>query len=164
MKMRKVKKMKIARALFFLPIALLLLPIAHAATPTTGTGTATASSMTTTSARMVDGNTILTLNFVVTFSGAIVGTVAAQDTFIIFSSGKAVEHGTGTLTGSVLGRSGTIGISFEATLTLATNQFEGQFAFLSGTGTGGLSNLEGQGTAEGQGPLTIAYSVAVIFT
>ncbi len=156
--------MKIARALSLLPIALLLLPMVHAATPTTGTGTSTAGSFTTISARMVDGNTIVTQDFVVTFSGAIVGTVAVEATVVVFSSGNAVEQGTGSLTGSVFGRSGTIGVSFELSSSLTTG-LDAQFVFLSGTGTGALANMEGHGTAAAPpGTPQSSYSVTVIFT
>ncbi len=154
--------MKIARALFLLPIALLLLPMAHAATPTSGTGTFTVGPGTT-SSRTADGNTILTATAVATFSGVIAGTLAIEVTAIVFSSGNAVEHGTGTLTGSVLGRSGTIGLSLEATISLATGA-EANFVFLSGTGTGGLANLEGHGTIVVAPATSATYSVTVIFT
>ncbi len=113
---------------------------------------------------MVDGNTIVTQDFVVTFSGAIVGTVAVEATVVVFSSGNAVEQGTGSLTGSVFGRSGTIGVSFELSSSLTTG-LDAQFVFLSGTGTGALANMEGHGTAAAPpGTPQSSYSVTVIFT
>jgi hypothetical protein len=163
----KVKRMKNARALFFLPIALLFLPTAYAATPTTGTGTILPGSVFTfTSTRMVDGNTILTVNELDHVAGAIGGSIAFSDsTLVILSTGNGIGFGTGSLTGSVMGRSGTITLSFTATFSgfPAAVQEEGRFVFLSGTGTDGLTNLQGQGTFEFTGA-TGTYSVIVMFT
>jgi hypothetical protein len=160
--------MKKARALFLLPIALFFLPTAYASTPTTGTGTFPAGSVVTfTSIRMVDGNTVVTVNELDPIAGVIAGSLAFPDvTAVILSTGNGVvRFGTGTLTGSVLGRSGTIELSGQGTFSgfPAAFQEEGQFVFLSGTGTGGLTSIQGQGMFEFVGA-TGTYSVTVIFT
>ncbi len=153
--------MKTTRALFLIPLALLLLPVSYAATPTTGTGTFTLVSATTTSARTADGNTIITQNLMFTIAGAETGNIAFHGTTVVLSTGNSVAFGTGTLAGSVLGRSGTI--VFRAEDTAEAGVANGQFVFLSGTGTGELANLHGQGMFQ-FGGTTGTYSVTAIFT
>jgi hypothetical protein len=105
--------MKVLKAVFAaLPVlaSLLLLPAAHASTLSSGTG-----SFTTTgeviSVRQADGNMVVTATEVQTLTGVLSGTRMATGIEIFHPDGTFTAHDSGTFTGTVEGRTGSITIS-----------------------------------------------------
>lgn len=137
--------MKVLKAaLMALPLLapLLLLPAsANASTLSSGSG-----SFTTTgeviSVRQVDGNTIITATEVQTLTGALDGTRVATGIEIFHPNGTFVAHDSGTFTGTVDGRTGSITISGAS--SGVGNTGSGQL--VGDQGTGGLAGLHLQGT------------------
>ena len=137
--------MKAPKATFAaLPLlaALLLLPVsANASTLSSGSG-----SFTTTgevlSVRQADGNTIVTATEVQTLTGALEGTRMATGIEIFHPGGTFTAHDSGTFTGTIDGRTGSITISGAS--SGVGNTGNGQI--VGGRGTGGLAGLHLQGT------------------
>jgi Protein of unknown function (DUF3224) len=147
--------MKVLKAVFAaLPLLapLLLVPAAHASTLSSGIG-----SFTTTgeviSVRQADGNTIVTATEVQTLTGALSGTRMATGIEIFHPDGTFVAHDSGTFTGTVDGRTGSITISGAS--SGAGNTGTGQI--VGDRGTGGLAGLHLQGTFQ---PVVLSASTA----
>jgi hypothetical protein len=137
--------MKLFRAAFAalpLLVPLLLLPAsANASTLSAGSG-----SFTTTgeviSVKQADGNTIVTATEVQTLTGALSGTRTATGIQIFHPDGTFTANDSGTFTGTIGGRTGSITISGAS--TGAGNTGSGHI--VGDRGTGGLAGLHLQGT------------------
>jgi uncharacterized protein DUF3224 len=136
-----MKLFKAVLAALPLLVSLLLLPAVHASTLSPGSG-----SFTTTgeviSIRQADGNTIVTATEVQTLTGVLTGTRLATGIQIFHPDGTFTAHDTGTFTGTVDGRTGSITISGAS--SGAGNAGSGQI--VGDRGTGGLAGLHLQGT------------------
>jgi len=156
--------LKTSKILFLVPLLLLILPLAHAATVQTATGSFVTNS-TTTSFNTINGFTIITQNIVFTTAGDISGTLLAKDVIVISPTGQGFFAGSGTFTGTILGKSGSVAIAFTGTFvaTSSTPPFTGQAKFVPGTGTGGLAGISGSGTIQGTINVSGTYSFQVTF-
>ena len=137
-----MKVPKAALAALPLLASMLVLPTgAGASTLPSGSG-----SFTTTgeviSIRHADGNTIVTATEVQTLTGVLTGTRVASGIQIFHPDGTFTAHDTGTFTGTVDGRTGTITISGASSGTGNT----GSGQIVGDRGTGGLAGLHLQGT------------------
>jgi hypothetical protein len=136
-----MKLFKAVLAALPLLVPLLLLPAVYASTLSPGSG-----SFTTTgeviSIRQADGNTIVTATEVQTLTGVLTGTRLATGIQIFHPDGTFTAHDTGTFTGTVDGRTGSITISGAS--SGAGNTGSGQI--VGDRGTGGLAGLHLQGT------------------
>ncbi|HYY92182.1 MAG TPA: hypothetical protein VE955_09350 [Candidatus Dormibacteraeota bacterium] len=156
-------EMKITWIMLSLLIPTVLLSGANAATPTTVAGSFTTTAINT-GARAVDGNLIVTQTLTITTAGDLAGTLLGSDTVVLLSSGNGTFFGTGTFTGTVLGRTGSSTVSFTGTFTgfPTLPVLQGHTVFYNGTG--GLSNFEAQGTIQGILNVGGTYSITVLFT
>ena len=136
-----MKLFKAVLAALPLLVSLLLLPAAHASTLSSGSG-----SFTTTgeviSIRQADGNTIVTATEVQTLTGVLTGTRVATGIQIFHPDGTFTAHDTGTFTGTIDGRTGSITISGASSGTGNT----GTGQIVGAQGNGGLAGLHLQGT------------------
>jgi hypothetical protein len=140
----KESTMKVFKAvLAALPLlaSLFLLPAAHASTLSSGSGSFTATGEVI-SVRQADGNTIVTATEVQTLTGVLTGTRVASGIMIFHPDGTFTAHDTGTFTGAVDGRTGSITISGASSGTGNT----GSGQIVGDRGTGGLAGLHLQGT------------------
>ena len=125
-----------------------LAPPASATTPATGTGGwEPPAPPVTISSRSADGNTIVTQVLVLNDTGVLAGTDIDTITYTFHPDGTETFTAVTAFTGMVAGRSGTISFRFEGTGNMVS--FQGQIQTLSGTGTGALATLHGQGTFQG---------------
>jgi hypothetical protein len=137
--------MKVPKAAFAtlpLLVPLFLLPAsANASTVEHGSGSYTTTGQVI-SVRQVDGNTVITATEVQTLTGALSGIRQATGVEIIHPDGTFAAHDSGTFTGAVDGRTGTIVISGASSGAGAagSGQFKGEH------GTGGLAGLHLRGT------------------
>jgi len=90
----------------------------------------------------VGGNTIVTATEVQTLTGALSGTRTATGIEIFHPDGTFTAHDTGTFTGTIGGRTGSITISGAS--TGVGNTGDGQI--VGDRGAGGLAGLHLQGT------------------
>jgi hypothetical protein len=137
-----MKPFRAAFAALPLLVPLLLLPgSANASTLSTGSG-----SFTTTgeviSIKQAGGNTIVTATEVQTLAGALSGTRMATGIQIFHPDGTFTAHDSGTFTGTIGGRTGSITISGAS--SGVGNTGNGQI--VGDQGTGGLAGLHLQGT------------------
>jgi hypothetical protein len=136
--------MKVRKAAFAalpLLVPLLLLPAsANASALEHGSGSYTATGQVI-SVRQVDGNTVITATEVETLTGTLSGTRRATGVEIIHPDGTFVAHDSGTFTGAVDGRTGSIVISGAS--SGAGDTGSGRFA--GEHGTGGLAGLHLRG-------------------
>jgi len=147
-----MKLFKAVLAALPLLASLLLLPAAHASTLSSGTGSFTATGDVI-SFRQADGNTIVTATEVQTLTGVLTGTRLATGIQIFHPDGTFTAHDTGTFTGTVDGRTGSITISGAS--SGAGNTGSGQI--VGDRGTGGLAGLHLQGTFQ---PVIISATTA----
>ena len=94
------------------------------------------------SVRQADGNTIVTATEVQTLTGVLAGTRMATGIEIFHPDGSFTAHDSGTFTGTVEGRTGSITISGASSGT--GNSGSGQI--VGDRGTDGLAGLHLQGT------------------
>jgi hypothetical protein len=137
-----MKVPKAALAVLPLLVSLLLLPAAAGAStlsPGEGSFTATGEVI---SVQQADGNTIVTATEVQALTGVLTGTRVASGIMIFHSDGTFTAHDTGTFTGAVDGRTGSITISGASSGTGNT----GSGQIVGDRGTGGLAGLHLQGT------------------
>lgn len=137
-----MKLLRAAIAALPLLVPLLLLPAsANASVLSAGSG-----SFTTTgeviSVKQVGGNTIVTATEVQTLTGALSGTRMATGIQIFHPDGTFTANDSGTFTGTIGGRTGSITIS--GTSTGVGNTGSGHI--VGDRGTGGLAGLHLQGT------------------
>ncbi len=120
---------------------LVLLPAAHASTVSSGSG-----SFTTTgeviSVGHADGTTIVTATEFQVITGVLDGTRRAEGIEIFHPDGTFTAHDSGTFTGTIDGRTGSITISGAS--SGVGNTGSGQL--VGDRGTGGLAGLHLQGT------------------
>ena len=134
-----------------------LAPPASATTPATGTGVfVLAAPPVTISSRSADGNTLVTVVVVLNDTGVLAGTDIDTITYTFHPDGTVTFTAVTAFTGMVAGQSGTVSFRFEGTGDWASFQgqiltvsYQGQIQTLSGTGTGALATLHGQGTFQG---------------
>ena len=137
--------MKVPKAAFAalpLLVPLFLLPAsANASTGEHGSGSYNTTGQII-SVRQVDGNTVITATEVQTLTGALSGIRQATGVDIIHPDGTFAAHDSGTFTGTVDGRTGTLVISGanSGAGTTGSGQFTGEH------GTGGLKGLHLRGT------------------
>src|SRR5215472_5034900 len=121
--------------------SVLLLPAARASALPSGGG-----SFTTTgeviSIRHADGNTIVTATEIQTLTGALSGTRVATGIEIFHPDGTFTAHDSGTFTGTVDGRTGSITLSGASSGTGTT----GNGQIVGDRGAGRLAGLHLQGT------------------
>jgi hypothetical protein len=121
---------------------------------------------TTTSVQPVNGKLIVTQDITFTVSGDLSGTAMATDTVVIDqSTGTGFFFGSGTLTGTVLGKSGTVGLMFTGTFSgfPTLPKLRGRVVFFPESGTGQLSGLSGEGTLQGILDVGGTYSIELEF-
>ena len=142
--------MKYVMVLFSLLAALLLLPLAHSSVfPASGNFSPTGPPSGVTSSQ-ADGILIIHETFGLLFTGGFSGTTVGTVTIIMnLATNTGTFSGQNTFTGTVTTAkglfSGTIQAPFQA--TFAGTSFQGQYTLFGGTG--GLANVEGQGTIRG---------------
>lgn len=141
--------------LALLPLAsvvwLAVAPAAYAQEPVTGTGTFTVSFAPVVE-RVADGNTFIDYTFVENSLGIADGTRVGTGELVIHADGSFNTANTGTFTGTVAGRSGTIEMEFWGSGTFASAG--GNYTLMHGTG--GLAGVHAQGNDSGTatGPTT----------
>jgi hypothetical protein len=156
-----MKVRKAALAALPLLASLLWLPAgANASTLSSGNGTFTATGEVI-SVQQADGNTIVTATEVQTLTGALAGTRVASGIMIFHPDGTFTAHDTGTFTGTIDGRAGSITISGGSLGTGNT----GSGQIVGDQGTGGLPGLHLQGTFQPvvTGPTTAEGTYAIQF-
>ena len=136
-----MKLFKAVLAALPLLASLLLLPAAHASTLSSGSGSFTATGDVV-SIRQAEVNTIVTATEVQTLTGVLTGTRVATGIQIFHPDGTFTAHDTGTFTGTVDDRTGSITISGASSGTGNT----GSGQIVGDRGTGGLAGLHLQGT------------------
>lgn len=141
---------------------LILFPLAHATTSQIAAGNFTTTA-TTLSVNVINGNTVILQALTIKTTGGIIGSLSGKDVAVITSTGSGFIAGSGTFTGSVLGRSGTVVIGFAGTFNPANGQLSINAAFIRGTGTGELTGLSGTGTVQGVFNVGGTYSFNVTF-
>jgi len=155
----KVRKAALA-ALPLLTSLLLLSAGANASTLSSGSGSFTATGEVI-SIQQADGNTIVTATEVQPLTGVLSGTRVAEGITIFHPDGTFTAHDTGTFTGTIDGRTGSITISGASSGTgnTGTGQIVGY------QGTGGLAGLHLQGTFEPviTGPTTADGNYSIQF-
>jgi Protein of unknown function (DUF3224) len=155
-----MKSLKAVLAALPVLAPLCLLPAAHAATLSSGTG-----SFTTTgeviSVRHADGNTIVTATETQTLTGVLDGTRRAEGIEIFHPDGTFTAHDSGTFTGTIDGRTGSITISGTSSGAGTT----GSGRLVGDRGTGGLAGLHLRGTFQPviTGPTTAEGTYSVQF-
>jgi hypothetical protein len=120
----------------------------------------------TTGIQPANGRLIVTQDITFTVTGDLAGTALAQDTVVIdATAGTGFFFGSGTLTGTVLGKSGTIGFMFTGTFSgyPTLPKLLGHVVFFPDSGTGQLSGLSGEGTLQGILDVGGTYSIEVDF-
>jgi len=143
----KESTMRVLKTVFAaLPVlAALLLPAAAASASASALSSGSGSFTTTgqvISVRQADGNTIVTATEVQTLTGALSGTRMATGIEIFHPDGTVTAHDSGTFTGTVDGRTGSITISGASSGTGTTGSGE----IVGDRGGGGLAGLHLQGT------------------
>jgi len=154
--------LRFSRILVSVPLLLFVLPLAHAATAQTATGSFVTNS-TVTSFNVFHGYTIITQNTVFAVTGDLSGTLVAKNVIVINSTGQGFFAGGGTFTGTILGRSGSVGVAFTGTFvaTSQTPPFTGQVTLFHGTA--GLAGINGGGAIQGTINVSGTYSFNVSF-
>jgi len=155
---------KIIRRIFYLLLAvfLLFLPAAQATTTQTATGTFTTTA-TTINVQVISGNTIITQSLTINAIGDLSGSLSGTDVAVITPTGSGFIAGSGTFTGTILGRTGTVGIGFAGTFSPITGQLNIHAAFLPGSGTAQLIGIRGTGTIQGVFNVGGTYTFSVTF-
>jgi len=141
--------------------SLLLLPAsANASTLSSGSGSFTATGEVI-GIQQADGNTIVTATEVQTLTGVLSGTRVASGITIFHPDGTFTAHDSGTFTGTIDGRTGSITISGASSGTGNT----GSGQIVGDRGTGGLAGLHLQGTFQPviTGPTTAEGTLSIRF-
>ena len=139
--MRKTAPLLIVCLLAF--AVTLSIPLVHATKPTQVSGTIVALGFTVTGMRLADGNTIVTMIETESLAGDLIGTAVAEVREVIHASGRVEGQALSTITGTAMGKSGTVVLRYVMTGTYG-GTFSGEWVILSGTGD--LANLRGQGS------------------
>jgi len=147
--------MRMVKAIFLLPIALLLVPAVFAASPQSGTGSFTIA-VSDQQTRSAGGNTIITQHEVLTITGVMSGTCTGSEIDIVHAHSTLNAHGTCDFTGTVQGKdvSGT----FQFNAVNNGKSFTGHF------GTTHNSGIHVRGTFQPTGPTSGTYTASFHFT
>ncbi len=132
--------MKVLKAMLAaLPVlvSLLLLPLGASASALSSGGGSFTTTGDVISVRQADGDTIVTATGVQTLTGVLTGTRTATGIEIFHPDGTFTAHDSGTFTGTVDGRTGSIIISGASSGTGST----GRGQIVGDRGTGGLAGL-----------------------
>ena len=140
-------------------LSTLLIPVVQATPPTTVEGK-WSYLMTVDSARLAGGNLFLKVTETGIWEGGFEGTSTMVVSGVLHSNGYLNFQGVIYFDGSVLGKVGTLVISYTGKVT-PTSEIISQWVIQSGTG--GLANLRGQGTFSGVGAIDLLYSGQVHF-
>jgi len=159
-----MKVLKTASAGLSLLASLLLPPAsASASALSSGSGSFSATGEVI-SIRHAAGNIIVTATEVQTLTGVLTGTRVASGIQIFHPDGTFTAHDTGTFTGTVEGRTGSVTISGDS----SGSGNAGAGHIVGGQGTGGLAGLHLHGTFQPviTGPTTAdgTYSIQLDFT
>ena len=98
-----------------------------------------------TQVRQAGPNLFLTVLITENFTGTFDGSYEGFERDVIYADGTATFHGSGTFTGTVLGRAGTAIMSYEGTAFTPTATAN----WVVDQGTGDLATLHGHGTFQG---------------
>lgn len=156
-----MKVLKAALAAPPLLASLLLLPAsANASALSSGSARFTAVGDVS-SVRQADGNTIVTATEVQAITGVFNGTRVASGIEVFHPDGTFTAHDSGTFTGTIGGRTGSITISGAS--SGVGNVGNGQI--VGDRGTGGLAGLHLQGTFQPMitGPTSAAGTISIQF-
>jgi hypothetical protein len=97
--------------------------------------------------RQVDENVIITFNVTTVATGTLTGSFVGTELDVVHPDGSITLHGTAFFTGSVDGRSGTLLFTYNGIGNAVTGHEN--LRFVGRQGTGDLSGVYVQGTAEG---------------
>ena len=148
-------------ALGALPLVLLLSsPARAAAPPTVLVGSFTQVSFATSNERLVGAAFMFDFTETDTLTGDLTGTSDLEGRCTVRPTGFAVCQALETFTGTVDGRTGMAQFWNVFEVDFSTGAFTGRFTAVGGTG--GLANLQGQGTFSGTGT-TGTYALQVTF-
>jgi hypothetical protein len=100
-------------------------------------GTITLVANTVNSTKQIGANTVTKAVAVVDFDGTLAGLATEPYTTITLASGKTVQFGTGSFSGEVVGRSGTLRYVFRGDATSGVITIVGGSGALDATPTGG---------------------------
>jgi hypothetical protein len=139
---------------------LLAAPAEAHAVPVAATGTVVQTSFTVTGARTADGVTFFTFAETDTLAGTFSGASVLAGECVQRTSGPILCRARETFTGTVSGIAGTVTFNDLITIDPTTGAFSGRFVIVGASG--GLANLHGQGTFQGQGT-TGTYAATIIF-
>ena len=98
-----------------------------------------------TDVRQAGPNLILTVLITENFTGTFNGSYEGFEQDVIYADGTATFHGSGTFTGTVSGRSGTVVMTYAGTAFTPTATAQ----WVVDQGTGDLATLHGHGTFQG---------------
>lgn len=157
--------MRPLRIVLLLPLTVLLFAIPVHASPSASSVAAGPYTITVISqnTQIVNGFAVVTQHFTVNTMGGAAGAADSQDIAVVnLSTGTGFFAGTGTFTGSVLGRAGTVSIAFGGSIT-GFASLSAKIEFVSGTGTGQLAGVEGHGNLQGTFNVGGTYSIQVSF-
>lgn len=156
-----IKQFKAAFAALPMLASLLLLPASANASPlSSGNGSFTSTGEVV-SVKQASGNTIVTATEVQTLTGVLSGTRVATGITIFHPDGTFTAHDSGTFTGTIDGRTGSITISGAS--SGVGNAGNGQI--VGNRGTSGLAGLHLQGTFQPviTGPTTADGTISIQF-
>jgi hypothetical protein len=129
-------------ALAILSTAIIAAP-AMATPPTEASGSIRETALIPTSVRMADGNVMITMTIVSTFSGTYTGEVVEQAELVFFADGSLTFHAWAVCTCTIAGLgSGTLTFVFQGAGTATGGS--GTYTVVSGTGD--LAGARGHGT------------------
>jgi hypothetical protein len=97
--------------------------------------------------RQVGENVIITFNVITAATGTLTGSLAGTELDVVHPDGSITLHGIAVFTGSVDGRSGTLLFTYNGIGNVVTGHENLRFAARQGTGD--LTGVYVQGTAEG---------------
>lgn len=146
-------------ALFLVAAAALWAPAVAQAAPLTASGGVVQTSFTVTGSRTAGGVTFFTFAETDSLTGTFSGTSTLSGECIQRARGPILCRARETFTGTVAGIAGTVDFADLITIDPATGAFSGRFTIVGATG--GLNQLHGQGTFEGQGT-TGTYTGTII--
>lgn len=158
-------KLQTSRLAVLIVVPLVILgSAAHAGAtgpPPTATGSFTQVSFAPSNDRVAGGVLLFDFSEADVLTGDLSGTSVIEGSCVVhLSSGTGTCQAAETFTGTVDGHSGTAQFMNVFLVDLVTGAFSGRFTALGGTG--GLTNLHGQGTFEGTGA-TGTYSLQITF-
>ncbi len=141
-------------------VSLVLIHVAEATESIEGSGTSTRVSSVLVWSKTTDDGTLRMVHNTWILQGTLAGTLETDVLVFVDPTGLAEFTETGTFTGTINGASGTLARTGEGTGMGGAFQIE----FELFNGTGGLANVEGEGTSQVQIPPGVgSYSVTLQF-